>query len=133
MNEREKNVASALIAPDASPLGLRRLSPASLTMLQMLGNPIASFEVGSVLMFDLLQYAWIHSADLDTVRALVVREVTEPGAVAVAVLEWAEHLPTDFLAHLRAELETEMERTAAALAVAAPGTAPKNELGRSSS
>lgn len=132
MNPREKNIAAALIAPESSPLGLRRVSPASLTMLQMLGNPLANLRLDESLYFDLLQFAWLHSAPLDTVRALVVQEATEPGAVALAVLEWAESLPVDYLTNLAAELAGDFARISSAMAVCADPSKSKNEFGRSS-
>lgn len=132
MNPREKNIAVALIAPESSPLGLRRVSPASLTMLQMLGNPLANLRLDESLYFDLLQFAWLHSAPLDTVRALVVQEATEPGAVALAVLEWSESLPVDYLTNLAAELAGDFSRISSAMAVCADPSKSKNEFGRSS-
>ena len=132
MNPREKNIAAALIAPESSPLGLRRVSPASLTMLQMLGNPLANLRLDESLYFDLLQFAWLHSAPLDTVRALVVQEATEPGVVAIAVLEWSESLPVDYLSNLAAELSGDFSRISAAMAVCADPSKSKNEFGRSS-
>lgn len=132
MNPREKNIAAALIEPDSSPLGLRRVSPASLTMLQMLGNPLANLRLEESLYFDLLQFAWLHSADLDAVRALVVREATEPGVVAMAVLAWADSLPVDYLSKLAAELSGDFARISSAMAVCADSSKAKNEYGRSS-
>ena len=132
MNPREKNIAAALIAPESSPLGLRRVSPASLTMLQMLGNPLANLRRDESLYFDLLQFAWLHSAPLDTVRALVVQEATEPGAVALAVLEWSESLPVDYLTKLASELAGDFSRISSAMAVCADPSKSKNEFGRSS-
>lgn len=132
MNPREKNIAAALIAPDRSALGLRRVSPASLTMLQMLGNPLASLQLDGALYFDLLQFAWLHSAPLPQVRALVVAEPTAPGTVANAVLEWAESLPPNFLAELATEIATDFERTSAAMAVSSEPSKSKNMSGRSS-
>lgn len=132
MNPREKNIAAALIEPDSSPLGLRRVSPASLTMLQMLGNPLANLRVDESLYFDLLQFAWLHSADLDTVRALVVREATEPGVVAMSVLAWADSLPVDYLSKLSSELSGDFARISSAMAVCADSSKSKNECGRSS-
>lgn len=132
MNPREKNIAAALIAPDSSPLGLRRVSPASLTMLQMLGNPLANLRLDESLYFDLLQFAWLHSAPLETVRALVVQEATEPGAVALAVLEWSESLPVDYLTKLAAELAGDFSRISSAMAVCADPSKSKNVSGRSS-
>lgn len=132
MNPREKNIAAALIAPESSPLGLRRVSPASLTMLQMLGNPLANLRLDESLYFDLLQFAWLHSAPLDTVRALVVQEATEPGVVALAVLEWSDSLPVDYLANLATELSGDFARISSAMAVCADPSKSKNEFGRSS-
>ena len=132
MNPREKNIAAALIAPESSPLGLRRVSPASLTMLQMLGNPLANLRLDESLYFDLLQFAWLHSAPLDTVRALVVQEATEPGVVAIAVLEWSESLPVDYLSNLAAELSGDFSRISASMAVCADPSKSKNVSGRSS-
>lgn len=132
MNPREKNIAAALIAPDHSALGLRRVSPASLTMLQMLGNPLASLQLEGALYFDLLQFAWLHSAPLPQVRALVVAEPTAPGTVANAVLEWAESLPPNFLTDLATEIATDFERTSAAMAVSSEPSKSKNTCGRSS-
>ena len=131
MNAREKNIAAALLAPDSSPLGLRRVSPASLTMLQMLGNPLADLRLDGALYFDLLQFAWLHSAPLQTVRALVVQEATTPGTVADAVLQWAEELPANYLAQLATELATEFDRTSAAMAISAESSTSKHECGRS--
>lgn len=131
MNAREKNIAAAIIAPESSPLGLRRVSPASLTMLQMLGNPLANLRLDESLYFDLLQFAWLHAAPLDTVRALVVQEATSPGVVALAVLEWSESLPVDYLTHLAAELSGDFSRISAAMAVCADPSKSKNESGRS--
>lgn len=132
MNPREKNIAAALIAPESSPLGLRRVSPASLTMLQMLGNPLANLRLDESLYFDLLQFAWLHSAPLDTVRALVVQEATEPGVVALAVLEWSDSLPVDYLSNLAAELSGDFSRISASMAVCADPSKSKNVSGRSS-
>ena len=132
MNPREKNIAAALIAPESSPLGLRRVSPASLTMLQMLGNPLANLRLDESLYFDLLQFAWLHSAPLDTVRSLVVQEATEPGVVAIAVLEWSESLPVDYLSNLAAELSGDFSRISASMAVCADPSKSKNVSGRSS-
>lgn len=132
MNPREKNIAAALIAPESSPLGLRRVSPASLTMLQMLGNPLANLRLDESLYFDLLQFAWLHAAPLETVRALVVQEATSPGVVALAVLEWSETLPVDYLTHLAAELSGDFSRISAAMAVCADPSKSKNVSGRSS-
>lgn len=132
MNPREKNIAAALIAPESSPLGLRRVSPASLTMLQMLGNPLANLRLDESLYFDLLQFAWLHSAPLDNVRALVVQEATEPGVVALAVLEWSESLPVDYLSNLAAELSGDFARISASMAVCADPSKSKNVSGRSS-
>lgn len=132
MNAREKNIAAAILAPEESDLGLRRVSPASLTMLQMLGNPLANLQLDGALYFDLLQFAWLHSAPLPHVRALVVTEATSPGTVAAAVLEWAEALPPTYLADLATELALEFERTSAAMAVSAEASKSKNMSGRSS-
>lgn len=132
MNAREKNIAAALIEPESSPLGLRRVSPASLTMLQMLGNPLANLRLDESLFFDLLQFAWLHSAPLETVRALVVQEATSPGVVALAVLEWADSLPVDYLTHLAAELSGDFSRISASMAVCADPSKSKNASGRSS-
>ena len=132
MNPREKNIAAALIAPESSPLGLRRVSPASLTMLQMLGNPLANLRLDESLYFDLLQFAWLHSTPLDTVRALVGQEATEPGVVALAVLEWSESLPVDYLSNLAAELSGDFARISASMAVCAAPSKSKNVSGRSS-
>lgn len=131
MTPREKNIAAAIIAPESSPLGLRRVSPASLTMLQMLGNPLANLRLDESLYFDLLQFAWLHSAPLETVRALVVQEATSPGVVALAVLEWSESLPVDYLTNLAAELSGDFSRISAAMAVCADPSKSKNESGRS--
>ena len=132
MNPREKNIAAALIAPESSPLGLRRVSPASLTMLQMLGNPLANLRLDESLYFDLLQFAWLHSAPLETVRALVVQEATEPGVVALAVLEWSDSLPVDYLSNLATELSGDFARISSAMAVCADPSKSKNVSGRSS-
>lgn len=132
MNPREKNIAAAIIAPESSPLGLRRVSPASLTMLQMLGNPLANLRLDESLYFDLLQFAWLHAAPLETVRELVVQEATSPGVVALAVLEWSETLPVDYLTHLAAELSGDFSRISAAMAVCADPSKSKNVSGRSS-
>lgn len=129
MNAREKNIAAGLIAPDHSPLGLRRVSPASLTMLQMLGNPLASLSLEGSLFFDLLQFAWLHSAPIDNVRALVVAEATNTGGVASAVLEWAETLPPNYLADLAEELGGEFARTSAAMAICSEASKSKNAYG----
>jgi hypothetical protein len=95
----------------------------------MLGNPLASLSLDGTLFYDLLQFAWLHAAPLDHVRALVVGEATSPGVVAASVLEWAETLPPNYLADLTAELGSEFSRTSAAMAVCAESSKSKNGFG----
>lgn len=129
MNHRETNIAAGLLAPEVSSLGLRRVSPASLTMLQMLGNPLAELRLEGSLYFDILQFAWLHSAPREQVRSLVVTESNVPGTVALAVLEWADSLPPDYLVKLTEEMSAEFSRTSAAMALSADSSKSKNGSG----
>lgn len=125
MTERERKQAFGLLA--APPEGMGDITAATVLMLQMLGNPLATLETDDLQPYHLAEAAWVHCAPRETVRGLLAHGDRE--LVKLAVLEWADTLPPAALDDMQDYLVTAADGAMAGLAlVSDPATAQKNGL-----
>jgi hypothetical protein len=133
MNDREKMLAAGVISAGMKPEGLRvrRLSAASVIMLELLGNPLAGLprEGEEVSVYAVAEYAWLHAAPLDDVRVRVVGHELHPAATKLAVLEWAQGYTEEELLEVVAQVRAEAAAAGDALVVCEEGGDGGNEYG----
>lgn len=126
MNTREKAQAKQLIRPQGD---VRRLSAASLVMLDLLGNPLAELNTAESKLYHLAEYAWLHAEQEDVVRSLVVEHEEGSKAVKQAVLAWAANKTEAQVATMVRAIRQEVEETAQSIAIGEDDTPAKNESG----
>lgn len=130
MNEREKRLAAGAIAADMAPDAplVRQLSAASIIMLEMLENPLSGLpeESAPVSVYHVAEYAWLHAAPLDEVRAVVLAHELAPHRTRAAVLVWAEQYTEQDMVRMAGLVRREAAAAGDGLVVVDNGDGPGN-------
>lgn len=130
MNERERALAAGVIAAGMEPElpFVRRLSAASVIMLEMLGNPLSGLpeEGAPVGVYHVAEYVWMHAAELGTVREVVLAHELAPHRTREAVLVWAEQYTEQEMVRMAQAVRREAAAAGDALVVVDHGDAPGN-------
>lgn len=129
MNNREFEMAAAVVAPEGS---RRALSAGSLLMLEMLGNPLASLDeaaVDQVDQYSLAEFAWVHEAPLGRVQSAAVVARGNAEGIRAVVLEWAEAYPVSWVQDCRDFAREQLRRAASCMAVHEKPADSKNGSG----
>lgn len=134
MNDREKALAAGVIAAETVPAAprVRRLSAASVLMLEMIGNPLSGLlsEVEPASAYHVAEYCWLHSAPLEDVRRQVLAHELAPHKTREAVLIWAEQFSEADLVRMVPEVRGEVAAAGDALVAVEDGKPGGNGHGR---
>lgn len=116
--DRDLAALAAMAAPEETEIGnvtMRPLTAMSAALCALCGNRAYAACVGNEIPlveltdYDLLEFCWIHCADISTVR----RAVVHSGGVKEQVLAWAENVDFGVLLGARKALEFVKEQLAA--------------------